>query len=429
MSKLFKLFLSALMLCAIPVAAQVNTGSPYSRFGLGELSQPGFAQNLSMGGTGIGIRPESQINYLNPAAFSAIDTMSFLFDFGIQGSQTKYSTNTLNSSLANYNIHHIAIGFPITKNWKASVGIIPYSSVGYNIIDNSFVTGVGLVEYSYKGNGGLNRFFMGNSVQFLNHFSAGINLSYMFGYLDYQNTVDFPADAMIASTTVENRLTLGDMMYNLGVQYYTTFNEKYFLTVGAIFDNESKLKTSRSIIQTSYFPGTITGIGDSITIDPDFVVNSENHSENTLFPRNIGGGFSFGIKNKLLLAGDFSTTEWSKSFIPGKSDSLSNSNLINFGLEFTPDYQALRGYYKRVHYRLGGYFANTYLSIREQQIQDYGISFGVGLPFKGTRSSFNLGVIVGQRGTLTNNLIKENYGVVNFGLTLHDFWFFKRKID
>jgi hypothetical protein len=432
MSKKIRTVLTAILLCSIPVAAQVNTSSPYSRFGLGELTPSGFAQNLSMGGTGIGIRSGSQLNYLNPASYSEMDTMSFLFDFGVQGSQTTYSQNTLtentlSSKLTNYNIHHIAIGFGITKNWKASVGIVPYSSVGYNIVETRYLTGVGFPDYNYKGTGGLNRLYIGNSLRFFNHFSAGLNLTYIFGYLDYTNSVDFPAGSDAASTVIENRLNIGDMMYNLGFQYHETFYNKYFLTVGAIFDNDTKLKTSRTILQTSYFPGSGPRSGD--TIVPSFIVNYEKIPSETLLPRNMGVGISFGIKDKLMLTGDYSGQEWSKSIIPGKTDSLDNSNSLNFGLEYTPNNQAIRGYYNRVHYRFGGYYSNTYLRIRGEQLQDYGISFGVGLPFKNTKSSFNLGVVVGQRGTLTNNLIKESYGIVNFGLTLHDFWFFKRKFD
>jgi len=102
---------------------------------------------------------------------------------------------------------------------------------------------------------------------------------------------------------------------------------------------------------------------------------------------------------------------------------------MNLGIEVTPDPDALRGYFNRVHYRLGGYYSNSYLSIRGEQIKDYGITFGVGLPFKGTKTTFNLGMVLGQRGTLDNNLIKENYGIINLSFTLHDFWFFKRKFD
>ena len=416
------------MLCVIPLAAQVNTNSPYSRFGLGELTQPGFASNLSMGGTGIGIRSSSQINYLNPASYTEMDTMSFLFDFGLTGSMTKYSTSNLNSKATNYNIHNIAIGFGISKNWKASVGIVPYSSVGYNIVENLFVKGVGLVDYTYVGSGGLNRFYIGNSVRFFKHFSVGLNLNYLFGYLNYANRVDFPSDSYASSTLIENRLNIGGMTYNFGFQYHETFSDKYFLTVGAVFDNDTKLKTNQLLAQTTFYPGSKTSV-DSTIIDPVFVVNSVTNPVKTLIPRSMGVGLSFGIKNKLMFAGDYTSQDWSKSIIPGKTDSLVNSNSLNFGVEYTPNQQAIQGYFNRVHYRLGGYYSNTYLRIRGEQLQDYGISFGVGLPFKGAKSSFNFGFIVGQRGTLTNNLIKENYGIVNFGLTLHDFWFFKRKFD
>ncbi len=435
MSKIISYLLSAILLCTIPLSAQVNTSSPYSRFGLGELTQPGFIQNLALGGTGIGIRSGSQINYLNPASYSSIDTMSFLFEFGLQGSQNTYAQNSgttgspLQSKMTNYNIHHIAIGFGISKNWKASIGIVPYSSVGYNIVENKFLSGAGLLDYNYVGSGGLNKFYIGNSIRIINHFSVGLNLTYLFGYLNYANSVDFISDNYAATTRIENRLNIADMTYNFGFQYHDTFSDKYFFTLGVVFDNDSKLNTSQKLVQTTFYPGSKTSVGDSINIDPEFVVNSEILQVQTLLPRNAGVGFSFGIKNKLMLAGDYSSQEWSQSFIPGKTDSLVNASSLNFGLEYTPNDQALRGYYNRVHYRFGGYYSNSYLRIRGEQIQDRGISFGVGLPLKGTKSSFNLGLIVGQRGTLTNNLIKENYGIVNFGLTLHDFWFFKRKFD
>lgn len=417
------------MLCAIPVAAQVNTSSPYSRFGLGELNQPGFTQNLSMGGIGIGLRSSSQINFLNPASYTEMDTLSFLFDFGLLGSQTNYTDGTLSSRMMNYNIHHIAMGFSISRNWKASVGIVPYSSVGYNITESKFVSGAGLAEYYYQGSGGLNRLYIGNAFKIYNHFSLGLNLSYIFGYIDYLNSVQFPADASAASTKIENRLNIGDMTYNFGFQYHNTFSDKYLFTAGIIFDNETKLNTTQKILQSTIFPGSAATIGDSILIDPDFKVTSNSYNKQTTLPQHLGGGFSFGIKNKLIISGDYSTTAWSKSFIPGKTDTLSNSNSLNFGVEYTPDYQSLKGYLNKIHYRAGGYYSNSYLHIRGEQLQDYGISFGVGLPFKGSKSSFNLGMTIGQRGTLTNNLIKENYGVVTFGLTLHDFWFFKPKFD
>ena len=98
-------------------------------------------------------------------------------------------------------------------------------------------------------------------------------------------------------------------------------------------------------------------------------------------------------------------------------------------MEYTPDPEALRGYHKKMHYRLGGHYENSYLKLNGEQLKDYGISFGVGLPFRNTKSSFNLACELGRRGTMENNLIRENYAVLSFSVTLHDFWFYKQKYD
>jgi hypothetical protein len=115
--------------------------------------------------------------------------------------------------------------------------------------------------------------------------------------------------------------------------------------------------------------------------------------------------------------------------ILGNNDSLANSKSYSGGFEYTPNADALRGYFNHVSYRLGGYYSDTYLRIRGEQLKDYGITFGVGLPFRGSKTAINLGVVIGQRGKLGNNLIKENYGVINLGITLQDYWFHKRQID
>jgi len=67
-------------LVTIPLFSQFSTYSPYTRFGLGDLSKPGFGQNMAMGNTGLAIHENNRINYLNPASFSANDSTSVFFD-------------------------------------------------------------------------------------------------------------------------------------------------------------------------------------------------------------------------------------------------------------------------------------------------------------------------------------------------------------
>jgi hypothetical protein len=432
-----KLLLSGLLLPALITTAQVNTASPYSRFGFGELKRPGFTSNLSMGGSGIALRIPNQINYINPASYTSLDSLSFIFDFGLNSTYTRYKTNLNESQLSNYNIDHIAITFPITKWWTSSLGITPFSSVGYNIKEQKLLPVIGLADFYFTGNGGLSRFFIGNGFNLLKGVSVGFNFSYLFGYQSYLDVLNFPNDPYSATTESHNRLDIKGVSYNLGIQYSKTFSEKYFITAGAIYDNEAKLKGINKIYNLNKFPGSQSMTTDSIIINPNYLVSADTSNYKINYPRNIGFGLSLGIKDKLILTGEYSTQEWSKAIVMGKIDSLVNSNSMNFGMEYTPGNSgSIIKYFNKIHYRIGGYYSNSYLKFRNNQIQDYGITFGVGLPFTGrglayknTKTTFNLGFVFGQRGTLKNNLIKENYRMVSFSMTFHDFWFLKTVID
>jgi hypothetical protein len=412
---------------------QINTYSPYSRFGLGELAKPGNGQNLSMGTTGAAYRSNKAINYLNPASYTALDTLSFLFDFGMTASNTKYQSDSLSVNLKNMNIHHISIAFPFTKWWKASVGINPYSAVGYTIMDDSEeIDNIGQIKKNFEGNGGLNQFYMGSSILLMKKFSVGFNYSYLFGYLNNIQAVEFPGNTDFGRPVVDNRITIKGAVYTLGFQYHDIFKDKYTLTLGATYNSKTDLKADKTVSIQNFFPGSSNDFQDDSVrrvVSTNYDLTSIDTAGFVGFPQSYSLGMAIGIKDKFTLMGDYQTQNWADVKIFGKSDSLTNSNSIKLGMEYIPNSQALRGYFNRVHYRLGGYYSNTYIRILGNQLQDYGITFGVGLPFRGTKTTFNLGMVLGQRGTLENNLIKENYGIINVSLTLHDFWFIKRKFD
>jgi hypothetical protein len=355
--------------------------------------------------------------------------MSFLFDFGMIGNSTTYSGPTESAQLNNFNIHHIGMAFPITRWWKASAGIRPYSDVGYNIKSELSSASVGLYDYYFKGTGGLNQFHLGTSVLLFNRLSVGFNYSYLFGLIENEQSLSFPVGAGYSRSVRTERVVLGDGLLKLGLQYHENFADKYFVTLGAIYENKSELSATRNMTLQNYFPGRQASIGDSIALSPVFELEGSETEGTIVYPEKIGFGLAMGIKDKLTLSGEYEIQNWSESLVFGNTDSLVNSSTFRFGAEYTPNYQALRGYFNRVHYRLGGYYSNTYLRILGEQLPDYGITFGVGLPLRGSKSTLNLGFILGQRGTNELNLIKENYGMVQISLTMHDFWFVKRRFD
>ena len=421
--------LLVLLLTTLPLFSQFNTYSPYTRFGLGDLSRKGFGQNLSMGGAGIALQEGDVLNYINPASYVARDSMSVLFDFGLNGYANQYQTRDYENMWYNANFHHIAISAPIGKHMGMAAGLVPYSSVGYNMKQeyNNLPTGDPL-DFYYSGDGGIMNFFLGTSVQFFDRVSLGVNMNYLLGNLNRNRYIDFPTRQGLAVTRAEESIVVGHTLFNFGLQYKETFGENFFFVVGATYDLETNLKSSHYTRITNEFPGSGQWLSDSVYVSEVMDITRDTLANPITIPSKLGVGVSVGIPNKLVVTGDYTMQDWSNT-MEGDNFKLVNASSMNLGLEYTPDYEALRGYHKLMSYRLGGYYSNYYLQVNGQQIKDYGITFGVGLPMKNSKTSFNFTFTLGTRGSMENNLIKENYGIATFNVTLHDLWFFKRKFE
>ena len=406
--------------------AQVAINSPYTRFGLGEISQQGFGMSRGMGGTSFAQRFNNQINYLNPASYSAQDTLSFILDFGINGELRELSSQYENVNLKDFNMEHIAIGFPINRWWGASIGILPYSRIGYNmLLEGTFTSTEDLYRVYYEGNGNLNKFYIGSSVRLGKHLAIGTNLSYIFGTYERNKRVSLPRDAS-AETMYINKTTIGDLMFNFGIQGFTKIKNGSELTIGVILDNNTKLNGEYSSLLINNYILSI-----------DTMERYEDQKGKINIPVRFGAGFLYSYKNKLLIAMDYSAQDWSKAQFFGEADSLTASSSIRFGLQYTPvsvDEVRRASYWKRISIRAGGFYNKTYLDINGQQLENYGMTFGIGIPWKNernllTKTSFNISYQLGWQGSLKNGLVKETYQVLSIGFTLYDFWFIKPKYD
>jgi hypothetical protein len=412
-----------------PLLAQTNTDSPYSRFGVGTISPPGFERNRAMGGVGLALRDSTYINYLNPASYSAQASSSFLFDFGITAHYTYTESSKMNDTYYGANFDHLALAFPITKWWSASVGVRPYSKVGYSILVEDFDENVGFIDYVYSGNGGLSQLFLGTSVEIFDGLSLGANFKYIFGSIDLNRTLNFPRQDFYSYTDVESRTIVNDFLIELGLQYTQKLGARSNLTLGLILDNKSRISAENRVVKRNTFPGSPNSINDSTQVSPLFILEEYSTKGNIVIPLNLGLGISYRFNHKILIGFDYYQQDWTNTTFFTSNEPLVNSNHFHVGAEYVPDHKALRGYHKRMAYRAGGYFENSYLQLEDEQLKDYGISFGVGLPLRNNRSSFNLAFNAGRRGTLENNLIRENYMFLSFSVTLYDFWFMKRKYD
>lgn len=243
--------------------SQNNTFTPYSRYGLGEMTQPTFAHNTAMGGAYIALKPDSTmpifINAGNPAAYALIRLTSL--EVGGNGLLSRFSgNNTPNVTRWSTNFAYGALGFPVAKNGGACFGLMPYSNVGYDLQNNVDEPGIGTVNYLYSGSGGLTKAFLGYGImpfrrrlvnvknkhssipdslkklrgfkykvkemgaKILSDFSIGFNANYIFGSLHNTTQVVFPNSILYNNTYRDRNLTLGDFTGNFGAQTAITID-------------------------------------------------------------------------------------------------------------------------------------------------------------------------------------------------------------
>jgi hypothetical protein len=417
-------FFSIALLLMLPgfLHSQLTSFSPYSRFGLGDMVLQGSARNYAMGGIGLGLRDGNHINYLNPASYSEQDTLSFLFDAGLIGSYTSMKTASQNFSLNNGGLSHIIMGFPIARWYKSSLGLVPYSRVGYKIVDFALLPDIGIVDYYYNGSGGLNKALWGNSFRFNKYLSAGVNISYLFGSLTQTRTIQIPSDEDSFITESRGRVIINDFYFTYGLQLTLPVYKDVSLTAGIIYEPQKEMTANNDMFVENI-------LRTSSAIVRDTVLNITGEKGTVNLPSNLGIGMVIRNNNKFILGADFYLQDWSETRILGQADSLTNSKSLRIGGQYQPDFSDFRNYFKRIQYRAGIHYTETYLKLRGEQLKDYGLTLGVGLPFRNTKTTFNFAIDIGKRGTLAQNLILENYVAFNFSLSLYDFWFYKRRID
>ncbi|NOQ24053.1 MAG: hypothetical protein GQ564_01715 [Bacteroidales bacterium] len=429
--------LGIIALTSINLFSQSVTNSPYTRFGIGEIDRNGFNNSRAMGGLSTGLRKDNQINYLNPAAISAQDTMSFIFDIGVNGIFKNMESNSASTEFNDFSFDHLAFSFPIKRWWFTSLGVMPYSKIGYNIHQTEDFAPVDTanIHYVYYGNGGITQLYLSNSFKIYDNISFGFNVNYLFGSKEQYNQVYLDSKDSY-STIEEDNTSLKKMTYDLGLQYYNNIADKYFYVIGINYSskvNFNSTKKSNVIMAENYNIYDVNVI--DYLVNPlskfDTISSSVTTNSNIEIPAKYSVGFTTGIKDKLVLGFDYTYQDWSNTniTITTENSELGVDENFKFGLEYTPNKFSLKNYYKKINYRAGLYLNNSYIKINNEQIKNYGITFGLGFPISNQRTSLNFSCTLGKRGATNNNLIEENYTAIGINLTLYDFWFIKRKFQ
>ncbi|MFT7031530.1 MAG: hypothetical protein ACJA2S_000020 [Cyclobacteriaceae bacterium] len=399
-----------------------NTFSPYTINGIGDLSGMSLSSHFAMGEVGIGTPSVWHINNLNPALLPYNTLTTFQLGIGAESRTVSSQTETQRSGTGG--IRYMAFSFPlIPSKWTSSFGFLPYSSVNYNVTANDVVEGTTIpLAYNFKGQGGITQVYFSNGFNLTKGLTVGFKTSFLFGFVENETITNLGnADffAPLAAALFEKTDYRG-FKASGGIAYRKKIIDKKFFNVGFTYEKSSDLNGTRLLrlerrdAAGTAFPG-------------DTLVNNEKGAFS--LPSELGLGFSFEKLNRYTISFDIKQQRWNQfAGLEGDSEEFQNSLFAGLGMEFIPDYTSVNSYFNRVRYRFGFSYQQLPYVINGNTINDFGINFGWTLPFN-VVSGMDFGFKLGQRGTKSNDLIRERYFKFVIGATINDKWFGRRKYD
>lgn len=433
-----KVILAALMLGGVVAAsAQSGTKSPYSQFGLGALADQSAGFNRGMSGVGYGFREHNQVNYLNPASYSAIDSLSLIFDAGVSLTLTNFEEagKKVNAKTANFE-YAVAV-FRVVKNVGVSFGLVPFSNIGYSYKNTDRVSDLPspstpstTYTNTYTGSGGIHQAYLGIGWQPFKGFSIGVNASYLWG--DYSNNISNTYSDAYANSLYKNYTAdISSYKLDFGVQQTLNITKKDQATIGVTYSPGHKLKADPECAIISH--NSQTAVSDTAK----FVIK-----DGLSIPNVFGVGMVWNHNNQWKVGFDYQYQKWGNIEYPQyaivnnvpqyklEKGLLQDRQKIAFGGDYCKG-ERYRSLFSRIHYRAGVSYATPYYKINGKDgPKELSISAGIGIPIRNVwnnRSMLNIsGQWVNQKAS---GFINENSFRINIGFTFNERWFAKFKVD
>ncbi len=370
----------------------------------------------SMGGIGFGVYSNRVINPMNPASYSSIDSLTFMLNFAGSG-----TVNGVNSGSETFNkfkgqVEYVAFQLPLCRFIGLSVGLMPYTLVGYDYskTDNSmhnYLTedSITSVKQNFTGYGGLTQVYLGIAFDILDRVSIGVNGKYMFGNVTHTREVSFPSNALNVSTYQQKILHCTAFLCDFGVLYHQPIKEDE-LTIGAAYSVKLPMHID-SQIRTSTQR-----------------VADDNTSYSFDFPHTIGVGATYRFDNKVWFGADFQWCDFSSARYYSLTDTLKSNFKIAVGVEYIPKLGSKK-YGENMRFRLGANYGKSYAKINGYCYDEFAVTAGLGFPLFNAMSTINLFLEYGHRGGVSTIGLAEDYFKFGLDISLNERWFVKRRLN
>ena len=436
-------FILTLLTIAAWAKAQNGVNSPYSRYGFGLLADRSMGFNKAMSGVALGFRDGQEINTANPAAYSATDSLTALFDLGLTLQNGNFKMGNLTQNARNSSFDYFAYAFRVTKGLGMAVSLQPFSKINYEFSSESktIENNVNVTNsYAYAGTGALRQIMLGAGWQIIRPLSI-VQTARSVLAIGYSRLISsFQSMAGCAALMISS--------LDAGIQYTVNLSRKDRLTIGATYGFGHKLYGD-ALRKTS-------------TISSSSEVSTEVILEDAFqLPHSFGFGVTFYSNNRIRAGVDATWERWSKVYFPtsqnyedkeGATEWTPHTGILNDrlkfagGFEYTPDHESA-SFLKRTKYKFGGYFSRSYANANETPTIslgkpiEFGVSAGFTFPIRNrnlfysspkinvTFSWVHTNIPYYSNLTSRSETLRENYLRLSVGLTLSERWFYKWKVQ
>ena len=422
-----RIFVLPLIAAGFFLNAQTIGNSPYAAFGIGDVKYDNTTDISAMGGISTAYIWDfnNNFNFSNPAANKNLELTTLKIEGSNENNFFKSNTDNLSVTKHSSYLSNVTIAFPISNKVKFGLGYQPYSSKKYTVL-TSEVLATGTKQASlYRGEGSLSTVQAALSYQITPEFALGLRSNFFFGNLYDINEVTFSGAELINGYETKNKVKTFN--FTLGSAYQKKLENDKKFTLGATytFGKTGQMET-RYINSTYYYSAGETKNNESII--------EEKYSEDkNLIPMEFSLGAGYGKDAKWFVGTQVDYKKGETIQFLGKPFVNDNSYKIAAGGWYLPNYNNFRNYFSRVTYRYGAYYEKGNLAFNGTNINQFAITGGMTLPFENKSanrmSGIDLGLELGKRGTLDNNLVRQNFINLKIGINFADKWFNKRLYD
>ena len=399
------------------MVAQNNTNSPYTRYGYGQLADQGSGNSKAMGGIAYGLRDRYQTNFANPASYTAVDSLTFMFDGGISMQNTNFSNGAVKKNAKNSSFDYITMQFRLSKWGAMSIGLLPYSNVGYSMYESGETEDGTPYVNTFSGEGGLHQLYLGAGFKILKNLSIGANISYLWGDMSRSRYQSFSSNSDIMPLTTIYGTEVTSYKLDFGAQYTQQFGKKHSATVGVVFSPGHDLGND-SYVQQQLGNSTI-----------GYSTSQRDTTMTMGIPMTLGAGVTYVYDDRLTVGVDVMFQKWNSVTFMNEPDAFCNRAKIALGAEYIPNLMG-RSYLAHIKYRLGAYYSQPYYKIDGvRAANEYGVTAGFGLPLPRSRSVLSISAQYVRTQGKEAQFLNENTLRLCIGVTFNERWFWKRKVE